>query len=106
MDEIKIQLRFKVETQYGDYNDCLYFDSQKELDALSPDDIQAMKDARVAAWVYTIENPPPEEEPTEEDLQAQLDTLQKQLDDTTETLNTMVAMREGGGKLGGGKIGG
>lgn len=40
--------------------------TQAEWDALSANDLLAMHDARFAAWLFAIENPPPGDEPEPE----------------------------------------
>jgi hypothetical protein len=60
-----VQVKFRVETLHGDYQDALYF-KKAEYDLLSPEDIEAMKLGRVNNWVNIIENPPTPVEPIED----------------------------------------
>ena len=63
----RIQVRIKVQTDVGEFNDALYF-SKEEYEALTQSEIEIMKQARVDAWVNSVKNPPVYIEPTLEEL--------------------------------------
>jgi len=50
-----IKIDFEYETKYGVYRDALYL---PEDHTYTQDEITAMEQERVNAWVYAIENPP------------------------------------------------
>lgn len=80
MDEIKIQLRFKSQTQFGEFNDAIYF-TETEWANRVPSNIESQKNLRVSNWVNSVKNPPPIIPPTKAQLQLQADDLEKQLTD-------------------------
>ena len=59
----QLQIRFSANTPYGRHTDALYY----PVDAVPEQAvIDAATQARVDAWVYTIEHPEPIEEPEPE----------------------------------------
>lgn len=56
-----ISIPFRFETKYGAYSDTLWF-TEEEYAALSEEQIEEMKQQRVANWINLIENPPVFEE--------------------------------------------
>lgn len=79
-DTVMIQVRFRVETSHGQYNDALYF-TQAEYASTSKAIIDSMKQERVDNWIYILENPPLYVEPTKEELQSVEADLRAQLDE-------------------------
>lgn len=77
-DEVFVQLRFKEQTEVGEYNDALYFseDAWAERDQGAIDD---EKKNRVNSFVDAVKNPPPPHDPTLDELLLTKDDLQKQL---------------------------
>lgn len=61
MDGVK--LNFEADTPYGVYRDTLILPADHNL---TEDDIEQMKQARVANWVAALTAPPAEEPPAEE----------------------------------------
>ena len=72
--EIFIQVRFKEQTEVGEFNDCLYF-SEVEYPAISQKFIDQEVASRVANWVDSIKNPPPSPQPTKAELIAEQQAL-------------------------------
>jgi hypothetical protein len=60
--DVRIQVPIKAQTEVGEYNSALYF-TPAEYAALTQEQIDAMKQARVSAWVEAVKNPPVVEEP-------------------------------------------
>lgn len=58
-EQVFVQIRFTVQTEYGEYSDALYY-SLNDYDLTSQEDIENAKQARVDAWVSYILNPPQE----------------------------------------------
>ncbi len=77
-DTIMVQVRFKEETSYGEYNDVLYF-TQSEYSTVKQEDIDTLKQKRVDNWIYSKEHPPIYIEPTLEILKAYKAELNDQL---------------------------
>ena len=82
-----VQVRFKEQTEVGEYNDALYF-TQAEYQAKSQGDIDAMKQVRVTNLVNLVKNPLAYVEPTKSELQAQKAELEAQLSDVNTKLLT------------------
>lgn len=74
-----IKIPFEVETKYGVYKDCLYFEDEK-YKSLSEDEIEKMKQDRVNAWISVIETPVTEEN-TKEQLISEQAYLEKRLEE-------------------------
>jgi hypothetical protein len=53
-----MQIRFTFETEYGLFSDALHLD---EGHTFTDDEIEAMKQERLANWIAVIEAPPTEE---------------------------------------------
>ena len=64
-DTIMTQVRFRVETEHGQYNDALYY-TPAEYDLLTQKDIDDAKQARVDNWIDVVTHPPVYVEPTKE----------------------------------------
>ncbi len=58
MDEIRIQVIFRIDTKYGTFQDALWF-SKEEYDKASQDDLDAMKQERVDNWIKVVTTPAP-----------------------------------------------
>ena len=86
-EQIMVQVRFKEQTEVGEYNDALYF-TQTEYQAKSQVEIDALKQARVSSWVNVVKNPPIPVEPTKAQLQEQKVNLESQLADINTKLLT------------------
>lgn len=71
---IRIQVLFTEETVMGGFTDALYFDPV-EFETIKDSEIEAMKQARVDAWLQVVGNPPEPVEPTKGELQAELASL-------------------------------
>ena len=87
-DELFVQHRFRDEAT--GYADAIVL-PQSEYEALSEDDIEAIKAERVANWVEAVANPPEPVEPTEDDLRAealavQAEAIEARLAEVTEAL--------------------
>lgn len=70
MDQVYIQHRFKIEREGKSYSDALVLPIN-EYEALSPSEIENLKEERFTNWKEVIENPIPE--PTKEELLAAID---------------------------------
>lgn len=57
-EEQLIAIRFKEQTEYGEYNDVLYYPIA-EYSRLSREAIDEEKSRRVRRWVELAKNPPP-----------------------------------------------
>ena len=79
-DTVMIQVRFSKPTQYGSYEDALYF-SLSEYATKSPADIDALKQARVDNYINAVKNPPAPVQLTKADIQAQIDATSAQIVD-------------------------
>ena len=75
-DEIRIQVRFNIEEKGFSYHDAFYF-TEAEYAALKPDDLEAQKRARFDGYVKAMQNLAEPAKPTDEELQAQLDELDR-----------------------------
>jgi hypothetical protein len=78
MEELKVQLIFTEKTSHGDYRDALYYPYEKFDIDKQREEIEQEKKSRVDNWVYILEHPPVEVEPTKEELEAQVVELQTQ----------------------------
>lgn len=87
-DEVFVQLRFKEQTEVGEYNDAIYF---SEVAWANRDQaaIDAEKAQRVANFVEAVKNPPPPVEPTKEELEFQKVELEKQIEEINNKLNAI-----------------
>ena len=74
----KIQVRFSEQTKYGTFTDALYF-TQEEYAAISPEDINAQIQDRVANYIATVEAPGQNVQPSKAELQAAKAELETQL---------------------------
>ena len=93
-DIVMVQIRFKVQTAYGEFNDALYY-TEAEYAALSEADIETAKQVRINAWITGRENPAPYTEPTQEewrkyynDIQTDADKIKENIVYTKEELKT------------------
>lgn len=57
------KIEFEFDTKYGTYRDALYLPEDHNI---SENEIEAMKQERLDNWIFAIENPPPDLEPTPE----------------------------------------
>lgn len=78
--QVFVQVRFQEKTPYGDFHDALYF-SPVEYAAAKQKDIDDQVSARVVAHIDRIQNAPPVQEATKQELQAQLIEAQKVVDE-------------------------
>lgn len=72
MDQIFIQHRFTVERDGQTLQDALVM-PKEDYDVLTPEDIEAQKEARFANWIEQINNPPPQVELSKEEQLAQVE---------------------------------
>ena len=86
-EQIMIQIRFKEQTEVGEYNDALYFDLPTYENMIQAD-VDVLKQARVTNWVNSAKNAPAPIEPTKAELQAQKAELETQLLDINTKLLT------------------
>ena len=75
-EQVKIQIRYWEDTQYGRFCDALYF-TQDEYVKTEQKDIDAEKQRRLDNWIAIVSKPPVE--PTKEQLEADLVALQNEL---------------------------
>lgn len=85
-DSIWIQVRFTLTQNGQTLNDALFY-SQDQYNALTPQQLQADKQARFDSWQKAINTPPPVETPDQQftDVTNQIDALNTQLDQLTQT---------------------
>lgn len=50
MDDVKIRINYSYETDYGTFSDALYM-TQSEYDAMTTQDLTALKEQRRDAWI-------------------------------------------------------
>lgn len=72
--DIRVQINFVRDSEYGRYSDSLYFDPF-EIAAMTQEDVEAIMQERYDKWIEVVSNPPPEPVFTEEDRQRYLDQL-------------------------------
>lgn len=84
MQEVKIQVIFRVDTPHGTYQDALWF-SQAEYDALSLEKLAAMKQERIDNWIKVVTTPTVESTKEEElaQVQSEIDFLTTRLQEAT-----------------------
>lgn len=56
MDEIRIQIIFRVDTEHGTYQDALWF-SETEYAELKQEDLDRMKQERIDNWLKIVSTP-------------------------------------------------
>lgn len=66
-EQVFIQVRFQEETEFGEYNDALYF-TQAEYSSKQKSEINSLKQARVDGYVDAVRNAPTAKEPTKQEL--------------------------------------
>jgi hypothetical protein len=71
----KIQINISQKTEFGEFNDALYY-TPDEWANLTQDDIDKATQTRVDNWVNLIKNPPPPPEPTKEELEQRVADLE------------------------------
>jgi len=81
-NQIRIQVLVDEQTKWGNYRDALYY-TQEQYFSLSQEDIDKEVFSRIARWGDSIDNPPIQLEPTEEELLAQKQIIQDQIDQLT-----------------------
>lgn len=74
MDEIYIHLKFNVETKFGKFTDSLLIPLD-EYNNIDKNIIELKKQERVNNFIYLMENPVPEREPSKEDIENELQML-------------------------------
>jgi len=86
--QIWTQVRFRLDTKHGEYNDALYF-SPEEFEKLETPNLEQQMQERADAWAAAVEEAskqiPPE--PTREEMEAEIARLD-------ESLARMTAERE------------
>lgn len=55
-DDAQVQIKFTRDTEYGPYSDALWL-SMTDYQGASPEYLEALKDARAAAYVNAIKHP-------------------------------------------------
>ena len=75
---IKIQVNFQADTEFGSFSDALYF-SQSEYEALTEEQLTAMQNERIANFVQSIKDSQVVVEPTDEELLAEKVTIEQQI---------------------------
>ncbi len=65
MDKILVQINFTIPTIYGDFSDAIY-KTLEEYDAMTPEELEALKQERVNNWVQIIKDSQQVQENTEE----------------------------------------
>lgn len=73
----RVQILFTEDTQYGEYTDALYFTPEEYL-LKTQADLDILKQQRVSGYVNAIKNAPAPVEPTKEELQAQIVSIDEQ----------------------------
>lgn len=85
--DIRIQVPIEQTTPYGTFHDALYF-TPAEYAALTEADIEALKQARVDAWVAAVSTPRKPAEPTAEDLAADAARVRREFEVLAQKLAT------------------
>ena len=97
-DSVKVQVRFSKRTAQGvEFNDALYF-TQEEYAALSPEQLEAMKQARFDNWqeiVITASNRPPVV-PTRQELEQRRAELELHRQSVVSEINELDRQISGG----------
>ena len=77
MDTVKVQVSFTVsDTPYGSFSDAIYF---TEAEWAANPDVEAMKQARVDAYVAARESMAAPQEPTQEQIEAHINAIDEQI---------------------------
>ena len=89
---VRIQVLISEDTAVGKYQSAIYF-TPSEYAALSADEVATVVSDRKDAWVSAVQaaSSTPAPEPTAEELTAQADELQRQLDE----VNARIAAANG-----------
>lgn len=77
MDDIKIQIRFKEQTEKGEYSDALYF-SEEEYNSIAQKRLQELKQQRIDAWVEKVNKQSKSRELTEDEISNAILDIDKQ----------------------------
>ena len=64
-EKILVQINFTIPTIYGDFSDAIY-KTMEEYDAMTPEELEALKQERVNNWVKIIKDSQQVQENTEE----------------------------------------
>lgn len=75
--QIKIQVQFCEETEYGEFSDCLIMD-KSIYDSLTVEQLENLKQERINNYISFRQNPPVIEEETKEQLLLQVNDLENQ----------------------------
>lgn len=98
-DGIRVQILIEEQTELGKFSDAIYL-PLAQYQALSQDDLDAMKKARADAWVQTVKDMSAQitPDPTPEELQTvknalteQLAAVELQLSDVSEEVDSVQA---------------
>lgn len=84
-DEVFVQVRFSKETKFGTFQDALYF-TEDEYAIKTQDEINTLKEERVANYIDKIENAPPPVELTKEQLISFKEELLRQVAEVEEKI--------------------
>lgn len=76
-DEVKVQVRFTAETQYGSFADALYF---TEAEWAANPDVEAMKQQLIDNYVALMDEMTSQNEPTKEELKKQKVSLDERIE--------------------------
>ena len=85
-ETVKTQVRYTVDTPGGQFSDAFYF-SPTDYKNLKKSDIESMKQARVSNWIASSKIAVPSPEPTEPQLQVDIDLKIAELADLRQKLN-------------------
>jgi hypothetical protein len=77
MDTVRIQLQFEEDTPHGKFKSALYF-TEDEWKKVKPEEIKAKKQKHVDSFIQAVETPYTEPVLTPEQIQGQLDELERQ----------------------------
>lgn len=79
-DEVRVQVLIRRDTPQGRFQDAIYL-SVAEFEALKDEEIEALKDARVAGWMAAVDaaKTAPRYEPTKAELEAEKASLEAQV---------------------------
>lgn len=79
MDDIRVQVIFRVDTPHGVYQDALWF-TKDEYDKVTQAGIEVKKQERISAWINIVSHPTSPLIPIKEQLQAESVSLSEQID--------------------------
>lgn len=80
MEQIFIQIKYKVTTEVGEFNDALYY-TQSDYQNIPRYQIDTEKQSRIDNFINLIKNPPIAKDPTKQELQNAKSVLLAQIAD-------------------------